>query len=184
MADTRAGRVEAILERFHEGKITAEQARELLDSPEELLDSPEIESAATDAEQRYQARERGLRAVAHADVRGPTEDAVADMARKIHATGATPSSLPVRRSFALAGTFRVYFNRHQAAPLVWCVLSERGNFEMAVAALEIDAPTRTVYRPKVTPDDEDGKPSAWLEVDGVLAVDIDNMTAVRISRAE
>lgn len=77
-------------------------------------------------------------------------------------------SLPIRQSFSLAGTFRVYFNRHQAAPLVWCIASE--HLELAVASVAIDAPVTTVYRPKATPDDEDGLPSAWLEVTGVLTV--------------
>lgn len=67
------------------------------------------------------------------------------------------------------GTFRVHFNRHGAAPLVWSVATD--SWELAIAELVIDgAEVRTVYRPKPTPDDEDGKPSAWLEVTGVLAV--------------
>lgn len=65
-------------------------------------------------------------------------------------------------------TFRVYFNRHQAAPLVWCIATD--SLEIAVATLTIDAPVTTVYKPKPTPDDEDGKPSAWLEVTGVLVI--------------
>ncbi|HZJ68273.1 MAG TPA: hypothetical protein VFD36_32450 [Kofleriaceae bacterium] len=65
------------------------------------------------------------------------------------------------------GTFRVYFNRHQAAPLVWCVATD--DFELAVSAVDITAPVRTVYAAgKATPDHEDGKPSAWLEVTGTL----------------
>lgn len=78
----------------------------------------------------------------------------------------------------VAGFFRVYFNRYQAAPLVWCIalVDARGGdrpelaFEVAVADLTISAPVRTVYAPKATPDDEDGKPSAWLEVTGVLTI--------------
>ena len=66
------------------------------------------------------------------------------------------------------GTFRVYFNRHGAAPLVWCVATD--DFEIAVPAVFINAPISTVYRPKATPDDEDGKPSAWLEVSGTLTI--------------
>lgn len=104
----------------------------------------------------------------------PVDQAIENLARKIHAAGGTPDRLPIGRSFSLAGRFRVYFNRHQAAPLVWCVRSENGNFELAVAQVDIAAPTRTVYRPKDTPDDEDGMPSAWLEVDGVVNVDINN----------
>jgi hypothetical protein len=67
-----------------------------------------------------------------------------------------------------AGTFRVHFNRHTAAPLVWCVATDQ--WEIAVSSVVIDAEVRSVYRAKSMPDDEDGKPSAWLEVSGVLVV--------------
>lgn len=66
------------------------------------------------------------------------------------------------------GRFRVYFNHHAAAPLMWCVATDA--WELAVRAVAIDAPITTVYKPKATPDHEDGRPSAWLEVDGVLVV--------------
>lgn len=66
------------------------------------------------------------------------------------------------------GKFRVYFNRHGAAPLVWCVAAD--GWELAVAVVAIDALVVTTYQPKPTPDDEDGKPSAWLEVEGELEV--------------
>ena len=64
------------------------------------------------------------------------------------------------------GTFRIHFNRHGAAPLVWCVATD--DFELAVSAVDIKVPVRSVYAPKATADDEDGKPSAWLEVTGAL----------------
>lgn len=108
------------------------------------------------------------------------------LAQEIHAASETPSSLPVRQAFSLAGRFRVYFNRHQAAPLVWCIALEGPGgpgpgvaFEVAVAEVVITSTfgARTVYRPKATPDDEDGMPSAWLEVDGVLRVDPATSTA-------
>lgn len=109
------------------------------------------------------------------------------MAEDLAASYGTPSSFPIRQSFSIAGTFRVYFNRHQAAPLVWCVaVMDTGDviavpmLEIACAELAIDAPVTTVYAPKATPDDEDGKPSAWLEVTGVLSVD---GRSVRITRA-
>ena len=69
------------------------------------------------------------------------------------------------------GTFRIHFNRHGAAPLVWCVATD--DFEIAVAHLTIEAPLRAVYRPKATPDDEDGRPSAWLETTGCLSLATD-----------
>jgi len=78
------------------------------------------------------------------------------------------AALAARSDLVLRGTFRVYFNRHQAAPLVWCIGTD--SFEIAVASLAIDAPVAMVYKPKPTSDDEDGKPSAWLEVTGVLVI--------------
>ncbi len=87
---------------------------------------------------------------------------------------------PRKQQTVATGTFRVYFNRSQAAPLVWCcalivnaVNAMEGpvpSYEIAVADVVIDAPCRTVYAPKPTPDHEDGKPSAWIEVDGVLTI--------------
>lgn len=66
------------------------------------------------------------------------------------------------------GIFRVYFNRHGAAPLVWCVATDE--WELAVSSVTLIAPTQSVYRPKATDDDDDGRPSAWLEVRGTLEV--------------
>lgn len=67
------------------------------------------------------------------------------------------------------GRMRVFFNRHGAAPLVWCIATE--GWELAVSAVAINTATRTVYMPKSVPDDEDGKASAWLETYGTLRVD-------------
>lgn len=76
------------------------------------------------------------------------------------------------------GRWRVYFNRHGAAPLVWCVAAVRREEGVDVVAWELAVPDvqfelaslRTVYKPKIAPDDEDGRPSAWLEVEGVLTL--------------
>lgn len=68
-----------------------------------------------------------------------------------------------------AGRLRLHFNRHGAAPLVWCVATD--DWELAVSAVAISgAPVASQYQPKATPDDEDGRPSDWLEVDGLLIV--------------
>jgi hypothetical protein len=67
------------------------------------------------------------------------------------------------------GKFRIHFNRHGAAPLVWCVATD--GWELAVSEVRWSTPARTVYRAKSTPDDEDGKPSAWLETSGTLRVE-------------
>lgn len=67
------------------------------------------------------------------------------------------------------GRFRLHFNKHGAAPLVWCVATDA--WEPAVSSFVCTAPLRSVYRPKATADDDDGKPSAWLECDGVLTVE-------------
>lgn len=71
-------------------------------------------------------------------------------------------------SLAITGTFRLRFNRHGAAPLVWSVRTDE--WEINVAELDWHTPTRSVYRPKETPYDEDGKPSAWLETTGTLQI--------------
>jgi hypothetical protein len=116
----------------------------------------------------------------------------------------------------ITGRFRVYFNRHGAAPLVWCVAPVPGDpqartaavlaaaqigaitaddarqrmaapgpepcFEIAVRDIVFDGVrVTTTFRAKPTPDDEDGRPSAWLEADGVLTIG-DNGVAV-IERA-
>lgn len=66
------------------------------------------------------------------------------------------------------GRLRIYFNRHGAAPLVWCVASDE--WELAVSAVAVSSPMGTIYRSKATPDDDDGRPSAWLETIGTLTV--------------
>jgi hypothetical protein len=72
------------------------------------------------------------------------------------------------------GRMRIYFNRHQAAPLVWCVACVEGDswigWELAVSEVHITGLTKTVYRPKEVADEVDGHPSAWLEVEGILRV--------------
>lgn len=77
------------------------------------------------------------------------------------------------------GTFRIYFNRMQAAPLVWCVAKLRLvgcppfaiEFEIAVPEIEILVPARTHFQSKTTADSDDGIPSAWIEVTGKLVVE-------------
>lgn len=67
--------------------------------------------------------------------------------------------------------YRIYFNRHGAEPLMWCVSPEDGSWEIAVRDVEIhDVDVKTVYKPKPTADEDDGKPSAWIEASGSLDV--------------
>jgi len=71
------------------------------------------------------------------------------------------------------GRMRVYFNRHGAFPLVWCIAIDgiTPGWELAVAAIHFDDVSMTaVYQPKDTDDADDGKPSAWFEVCGALRV--------------
>lgn len=96
-----------------------------------------------------------------------SDAALEDLAREIHALGKRSNSFPLGQAFSMRGTFRIYFNRHQAAPLVWCIAHD--GFELAVIAVAIEVPVRTAYTPKAVPDD-DGKPSAWIEATGVLCV--------------
>lgn len=101
------------------------------------------------------------------------EDHIEELAREIHVLGESPSYWPVRQQFSAAGRWRVYFNRHGAAPMVWCVAPESGGFEIAVRHVVITATTETIYHPKGTPDDEDGRPSAWICAHGMLTVFLD-----------
>lgn len=64
-------------------------------------------------------------------------------------------------TFDFRGSVRLHFNRHGAAPLVWCLSTP--TCEIAVKGFTTGVPVVTVYAPKATLDDEDGKPSAWLE---------------------
>jgi hypothetical protein len=68
------------------------------------------------------------------------------------------------------GRWRIYFNRHGAAGMPWCVAPDAGGWELAVGAVMLTVTAETIYRPKATPDDEDGRPSAWIAVDGKLTV--------------
>lgn len=72
--------------------------------------------------------------------------------------------------FSAVGQFRIYFNRHSAGDKPWCVAPEAGGWELAVASVGIATLAETVYRPKATPDEEDGRPSAWIAVTGQLTV--------------
>ena len=76
----------------------------------------------------------------------------------------------------LEGVFRISFNRHGAAPLVWSVAPLDGNgnpiMDIAVRAIGLDrVKVATMYAPKATSDDEDGQPSAYLVAAGTLTVD-------------
>lgn len=75
------------------------------------------------------------------------------------------------------GRFRLHYNRASAAPLVWCVATD--DFELAVKSITCTVPMRSVFHVKATPDDEDGKPSAWFEVEGELVVKDGNATIAR-----
>jgi len=79
-------------------------------------------------------------------------------------------ALPIGQAFALTGRWRVYFNRHGAADRPWCVAPEAGGWEVAVRSVGISTVAETVYQPKAVPDDEDGRPSAWIAVDGYLTI--------------
>jgi hypothetical protein len=68
------------------------------------------------------------------------------------------------------GRFRLYFNRHGAAPLTWCLSPVDGLWELAVRTVNLNAPSETVYKPKAEADEDDGRPSAWIECEGQLTV--------------
>lgn len=88
-----------------------------------------------------------------------------------------PTPAPVMQ---YRGALRVYFNRDGAAPMVWCVSPEDAAWELAVqrVTLEGGADATTAYQPKATPDDEDGRPSAWIAAHGHLRVYADGTATV------
>lgn len=76
----------------------------------------------------------------------------------------------------ITGLFRLSFNRAGAAPLVWSIapLDENGMPICDIAVRMIGMAgvyVVTEYAPKETPDDEDGRPSAYLITRGTLTVD-------------
>lgn len=84
-----------------------------------------------------------------------------------------------------SGRFRLHFNRHGAAPFVWSVvpLNADGSPRMEIAVSEFHVGAlRSVFQPKATSDDEDGKASAWLEVDGTLSIDEQGVARIEVGR--
>jgi hypothetical protein len=70
----------------------------------------------------------------------------------------------------MRGAWRVYFNRHGASPLLWCISPWNGSWEIALRSVILACKSRTENLPKDSPDDDDGKPSAWIRADGILTV--------------
>lgn len=82
------------------------------------------------------------------------------------------------------GWFRIYFNKHGAAPLMWCISpAATSGWEIAVPSIVCHTTVETRYVRKLTPDEDDGKPSAWLETFGELTID-DTGNAVIINRIQ
>ena len=84
--------------------------------------------------------------------------------------GGDPSKPRPQTAMTSTGKWRVYFNRHGAAPLMWCVSPDDGSWEIAVRSVQIATIAETIYKAKATPDEDDGKPSAWIAVEGQLTV--------------
>jgi hypothetical protein len=65
--------------------------------------------------------------------------------------------------------WRVYFNSHAAAPLVWCIapatVGDEVGYEIAVADVVIHGASTAVYR------GGDAQPKAWMEAVGYLEID-------------
>lgn len=76
------------------------------------------------------------------------------------------------------GAVRVYFNRLSAEPMMWCVSPEDGLWELAVRTVRVTVPTETVWKRKETPDDEDGRPSAWIATAGHVRIYADGTATV------
>lgn len=102
--------------------------------------------------------------------RGRTIDAVYQDVKELLERHYGKKTTPLPQRLSLFGKWRVYFNRHGAEPLMWCVSPDDGGWEMAVRDVQLAASAETVYRKKSTPDEEDGRPSAWFSVEGVLTI--------------
>lgn len=89
-------------------------------------------------------------------------------------------------SMVQTGTFRVYFNRHGAAPLLWCVAlvddsdiaAVRIAWEIAVRHVDISVPCWTVFVTRKEADEDTGLPSAWITCRGMLTVAPDGTASV------
>lgn len=78
------------------------------------------------------------------------------------------------------GALRIYFNRLSAEPMMWCVSPQDGLWEIAVRMVSIGPGLTawTVWKSKETPDDEDGRPSAWLAASGHLRIFADGTATI------
>lgn len=75
------------------------------------------------------------------------------------------------------GKVRLHFNRHGAFPLIWNIATD--DVEIAVKSFMCeDVAIHTVYVQKETADEDDGKPSAWLETAHDVVVRIHNGRAI------
>ena len=94
---------------------------------------------------------------------------------------AEPTPPPVMQ---FTGALRVYFNRLGAAPMMWCIspepLGDNARWELAVRTVRLCAGVvaETIYQPKATPGDEDGRPSGWIATDGHLRIYADGTATV------
>lgn len=106
-------------------------------------------------------------------VPGPAAEIGIDLYRQLREDRA---AMAADVAFSFRGTVTVSFNRHGAAPLVWSI--NGSTFELAVREVVIETTVRTSYAPKSTPDDEDGKPSAFLVVAGLVTVRRDGTASI------
>lgn len=88
------------------------------------------------------------------------------------------NAVPLLGGVNISGSWRVYFHRLNPDGLPWCVAPDAGGWEIAVRNVAIDVPCRAAYYPKAMPDDEDGRPSAWIAVTGTLTVSEDGMARI------
>lgn len=93
-----------------------------------------------------------------------------DLAAAIAETGSQPDSMPIRQAITVTGPWRVYFHRLNPDGLPWCVSPDAGGWEIAVRHVDILVRCETIHRPKAKPDDEDGRPSAWIAAEGLLTI--------------
>ena len=125
---------------------------------------------------------------------GPPEALKHDLDYPDYHTYVPPATLAHRRAWAEAGCpaptyggskvttrgrVRLYFNRHQDAPRVWCLSDLDCNWEIQLAHVTVQAPLETVYEPLAhARDSHEGPPTAYQVSVGDVLVEVTGHSAV------
>lgn len=82
----------------------------------------------------------------------------------------------VETSVVCRGVWHIYFSQIRPGRFAWCVSPDDYAREIAVRDVRITAPATTTHRTKA--DDDDGRPSAWIRVEGLLTVGADGAVTI------